>query len=185
MISRPKVPVICPSRSPIVRSTASLHRVPWGGFPDFRSTLSGLRPLASPPAALRCLRLAVPPAAPLRSPGWGNSRGLDYLLPRRPHRLLGWRERDLPGSWVTLSYMPRSTTPADLSPLAKTTTKDAAFRSENSVGSAFSFISGLNRARGLNDPCVRFAAGIAPGPRNTRYRLVARLCRTGLTPVGH
>ena len=34
-------------------------------------------------------------------------------------------------------------------------------------------------SRGLDTPCVRFAAGVAPGPRNTRYRLVANLCRDG------
>ncbi len=33
----------------MVRSTASLHRVPWGGFPDFRSTISGLRSSPSIP----------------------------------------------------------------------------------------------------------------------------------------
>ncbi len=33
MISRPNVPVICPSRSPIIRPTASLHPVPLGRVP--------------------------------------------------------------------------------------------------------------------------------------------------------
>ena len=32
--------------------------------------------------------------------------------------------------------------------------------------------------------CVRFAAGVAPGPRNTRFRLVANLDRSGLSPAG-
>ena len=32
-------------------------------------------------------------------------------------------------------------------------------------------------SRGLHVPCVRFPAGFAPGPRNTRLRMVASLCR--------
>jgi hypothetical protein len=32
--------------------------------------------------------------------------------------------------------------------------------------------------------CVRFAAAVAGGPRNTRYRAVASLTRTGLPPAG-
>ena len=52
---------------------------------------------------------------------------------------------------------------------------DAAFRLLNDVGSAVITIEALSR--GLQTPCVRFAAGVAPGPRNTRFRLVANLCR--------
>ena len=88
MISRPNVLIIYPSKSPIVRSTASLHRVPWGGFPDFRSTISGLRSLAFPPTALRCLRLVVPPRCPVSLPGLEQRPGPGPLLPRRPRRLL-------------------------------------------------------------------------------------------------
>jgi hypothetical protein len=36
------------------------------------------------------------------------------------------------------------------------------------------------RSHGLHAPCVRFAAGITPAPRNTRFRRVANLCRAGL-----
>ena len=39
-------------------------------------------------------------------------------------------------------------------------------------------------SRGLHALCVRFAAGVAPGPRNTRFRLVASLGRSGLSPAG-
>jgi hypothetical protein len=35
-------------------------------------------------------------------------------------------------------------------------------------------------SRGLRAPCVRFAAPVARTPRNTRFRLVASLCRAGL-----
>ena len=40
------------------------------------------------------------------------------------------------------------------------------------------------QSRGLHALCVRFAAGVAPGPRNTRFRLVASLDRSGLSPAG-
>ena len=146
MISRPKVPVICPSRSPIVRSTASLHRVPWGGFPDFRSTISGLRLLAPHPAALRCLRLAVPPAAPLRSPGRGKPRGLDYLLPRRPHRLPRV-ERTRPPRFLgdPCLHAPLLDPGGPLTP-GQFRVSDAAFRLLNDVGSASISLSRLYHA---------------------------------------
>ena len=38
-------------------------------------------------------------------------------------------------------------------------------------------------SRGSHAPCVRFAAEVALGPRNTRFRLVANLCRVGLSPT--
>ena len=39
-------------------------------------------------------------------------------------------------------------------------------------------------SRGLHALCVRFAAGVTPGPRNTRFPLVANLDRAGLSPAG-
>ena len=33
------------------------------------------------------------------------------------------------------------------------------------------------QSHSLQAPCVRFAARVAPGPRNTRFRLVANLYR--------
>src|SRR5712692_2559492 len=38
-------------------------------------------------------------------------------------------------------------------------------------------------SRGLCTPCVRFAVHVTVAPRNTRYRLVANLCRAGLSPA--
>lgn len=35
------------------------------------------------------------------------------------------------------------------------------------------------QSRGLLAPCVRFADRLTPAPRNTRFRLVASLCRSG------
>ena len=58
----------------------------------------------------------------------------------------GWRVRDLPGSWGTLAYMPRSSTPADHSLLA--TTGRAMLPSAQKTTSApqTCFLSRLNHA---------------------------------------
>src|SRR3990172_2462233 len=39
-------------------------------------------------------------------------------------------------------------------------------------------------SHGLDTRCLRFAEWIAPPPRKTRFRLLARLCREGFTPPG-
>ena len=61
-------------------------------------------------------------------------------------------------------------------------TGDVVFRSLNDVDSAFAAFEA--QSRGLHALCVRFAAGVTPGPRNTRFRLVASLDRSGLSPAG-
>ena len=61
-------------------------------------------------------------------------------------------------------------------------TGDVVFRLRNDVDSAATSFGALSR--GLHALCVRFAAGVAPGPRNTRFRLVASLDRSGLSPAG-
>ena len=59
---------------------------------------------------------------------------------------------------------------------------DMVFRLVNDVDSAFAAFEALSR--GLHALCVRFAAGVTPGPRNTRFRLVASLDRSGFSPAG-
>ena len=76
--------------------------------------ISRLRLLASPRASLRFLRSALPPLRPLRSPGAGRfPGGLDHFYRGARAASPRWRRRDIPGSWATLAYMPRSSTPAD------------------------------------------------------------------------
>jgi hypothetical protein len=91
-----------------------------------------------------------------------------------------WRERDLPGFWATLAYLPRSSTPTDRQHHAITVQRYCliiAFRTLDNVGSALD-LTNEARSRGLHAPCVRFAAGITRHtPRNTRFPLVANLCR--------
>ena len=77
----------------------------------------------SPPVAPRFVSFARPyhRFAPLRSPGVGRfPEGLDYFYRGVRAASSRWRWRDLPGSWATLAYLPRSSTPADRRPQATT-----------------------------------------------------------------
>jgi hypothetical protein len=55
----------------------------------------------------------------------------------------------------------------------------AAFRLLNDVGTHEEYFGAPSHS--LRALCVRFAARVAPGPRNTRFRLVANHCRAGFT----
>ena len=57
--------------------------------------------------------------------------------------------------------------------------RDTAFRSNNNVGSR-EYIHFGAQSRGPSTGCLRFAGRVAPAPRKTRFRLLAKLCRTGL-----
>jgi hypothetical protein len=109
------------SMFPSIRSAgrrfAFLHRVLRGEFPCFDGTIKALRLPAARPAALRCLRLAVPQRslvlfAPRRTsappkPGVGH--------PVSPAGMSLRRRQDLPSSWGTpLSVCHVQSTPAGL-----------------------------------------------------------------------
>jgi hypothetical protein len=96
MTSRPDVLIIYPSRSSIIRSTASLRRVPWGRFPDFLGTIRGLRPLVLLPTAFRCLHSAVPLLCPASLPRGGRPRRPGRFLSRRPRRPLSMEKTRSP-----------------------------------------------------------------------------------------
>src|SRR5262249_53156730 len=97
------VPPPFPALGSAGRRFASLPRVLRGEFPRFRGTIKALRLPAARPAALRCLRLAVPPRplvlfAPRRTsapPGPGVG------VPVSPAGGSLRRRQDLPGSWGT------------------------------------------------------------------------------------
>ena len=113
-----------------------------------------------------------------------HALGLGYWV--RDARVASIRRKpqDLPGSRTDpCACTPRSSTPPDHRSLASNATDNVAFRSENHVGSGISSLSRLNHF-GSHAPCVRFAATVTREPRNTRFRLVASLGRTGLSPVG-
>ena len=114
MISRLDVCVICPSESDLHRSAASLPWVLWGEFPTLIGTMRRLRLLIRPPAALRCLRLAVPYVVPSSRPPGRHPRVVDPgpFVRRRPHRL-SRKERMSPPRFLDdpFVYMPCSLTP--------------------------------------------------------------------------
>lgn len=172
--------VIDPSKSILNRSAASLRRVAWSGFPGFVGTIGGLRLLASPPVALRFPSLGgTTIALSLRSrSGAAPPAGLG-LFTRYPPRFTVEKTRppracprEGGGSWGILACIPRSSTPADRRS-RPFRSDDGAFRSDKHVGSAHVTFEALSR--GLHAPWVRFAARVAPAPRNTRFRPVASL----------
>ena len=116
-MSPPSVPPQAPSSGRPLPSAGS----PWAGSPTSSVPISRLRLLAPRRASLRFLRSALPPLRPLRSPRAGRfPESLDHFYRGARAASSRWRRRDIPGSWATLAYMPRSSTPADPRPQATT-----------------------------------------------------------------
>ena len=178
-MSPPSVPPQAPSSGRPLPSAGSSG----ASSPTSQVPIRRLRLLAPRRASLRFLRSALPPLRPLRSPRVGRfSEGPDLFYRGARAASHRWRRRDLPGSWATLAYMPRSSTPADRRPQATsgpTMWSSALLTASTPHPGTFEAPS-----RSLHALCVRFAAGVAPAPRNTRFRLVASLDRAGLSPAG-
>jgi hypothetical protein len=92
-----------PSIGSAGRRLASLHGVLRGEFPRFHGTIKALRFPAARPAALRCLRLAVPPRplvlfAPRRTSAPSGPGVVDPVSPAGSSLR---RRQDLPSSWGT------------------------------------------------------------------------------------
>jgi hypothetical protein len=86
-------------------------------FPRFLGTIKALRLPAAPPAALRCLRLAVPRGRSARSVSPAaterQAAGLELVTRYPQPGLLPWRRQDLPSSWgAPIPVCPCSSTPA-------------------------------------------------------------------------
>ena len=128
MTSRPSVPVIFPSASSIIRSAASLRRVPWGEFPDLTGVGSeeaprgaGLRPplkrlvrFSRKPLSQRCLiegsrkepaRSICPPVSGPSSlpPDWASERVSSG------HDVRVFHSTNLSASWTLLTPSPSRT----------------------------------------------------------------------------
>ena len=182
-MSPPSVPPQAPSSDRPLPSAGS----PGGSSPT--SSVPSADSDFSPPLAPRFVSFArhYHRFALFRSPGAGRFPvGLDHFYrgARAAESLYGG-EDEIPGSWTTLAYMPRSPTPADRRPPGHYRDADGAFRVHDRVGSAMrQFRASIAPSRGLHALCVRFEAGVTPGQRNTRFRLVASLGRAGLSPAG-
>ena len=150
-------------------------------FPGFISTMRALRLLVALVAALRCLRLAIP----CRHPTVRSCASSD-ALPHRPGlcyagvppALPSWRQRDLPGSWATRSTFALLSDPGRASVPSRfgTPVLPPLFRRRRPQQEG-TFEA---QSHGFCGRCLRFADGVAPDQRKTRFRLPATLYRVGL-----
>lgn len=184
MVSELDVSPIGPSRGAVLRdllpSTGSL-----GSVPPLPRYYEVFRLPADHPASLRCLRKPVPtrvlrlrssPRRARRREARGSSSGF-------PNRLIECSRPGLPGSWGTLgihALLSDPGEPAGVSPGLRC--GGAAFRPDYGVGARDRSFGALSH--GLDTRCLRFAAGVTPKPRKTRYRRLARRCRAGGPPAG-
>jgi len=158
-------------------------RGPFGSVPPLLRYYERLRLPAAPPArASVALRTSVP--APLscslsrrdeRFPCASRGR----LRVAHPLFARNGRISQVPGD--PPARAPRSQTPAGPTRLASRRFGAAVAPVDDARSGEDSFRGSMTRHRA---PCVRFAAGVAPAPRNTRFRLVASLCRTGFVLLG-
>ena len=148
-----------------------------------------LRLLAALFAALRSLRLAIP-FTPCATHSCRTIRCL-YTVPERSElsaRVLmsipenapkGWKQQDLPGSWVThICICPVLRPRRDRSCQAITASRFCPHLCDSKGSHNEGTFEALSH--GFCNRCLRFAAWVTPGPRKTRFWLLARLCQTGL-----
>jgi hypothetical protein len=149
-----------------MRSSDFPPRVPLASLPS----RAGDRPALASFASTRAERCVSRPGA------W--SPGAPFPGRRRRTR------RDLPGSWGTLGAHAPLSDPGRTRGASLDGVANAAFHQTN--GCRLLPLTNFGAlSRGLRPPCVRFAAEVALAPRNTRFRLVAHLCRAGLVhPLG-
>ena len=179
-----RCPVRLSARQSMIRSAASLRRVPWGRFPDFIGTISGLRLLDPRPAALRFLRLAVPRGCPVRSRGSGPLPGPGLLFiaavraaspveTSRPPRFLG----------DPCLHAPLSD-PGGTACARPSRRRDAAFRSCHSVGfrDVYGFRGSITQPARL--PVYASQPGSPPVHATLGSGWSVNLGRSGLSPAG-
>jgi len=179
MVTGLGVPGILPSHGFMARrllpSTGSL-----GAVPPLQRYYATLRLPSTPPAALRCLRLAVSRSHPRFAPvaagcaGRGPGVGHPGLPPGFAEKMEGPpRFLEDPRARALLSD------PGGIACARPLRRRDAAFRHFNNVGSRDDDDFGA-QSHGPFTRCLRFAARVTPAPRKTRFRLLAKLCRAGL-----
>ena len=164
-------------------STGSL-----GLVPRLHRYSERLRLPAAHPASLRCLRSAVPSVHPTRfalGSGGRPAAKPGVCSPGSPFRLLSLgHDRISLGSLEALGCVSCSSTPAGGAPLDHS--------SEATLWPSTCTTCRLPRveyfevqSHGPRPRCVRFAAGVTPEPRNTRYRLAwPRLAGRDFHPLG-
>ena len=147
-----------------------------------------LRLLAALFAALRSLRLAIP-FIPCATHSCRTIRRL-YAVPERSELLARvlmpipenapkeWKQQDLPGSWVThLCICPVLRPRRDRSCQAITACRFYPHLCDSKGSHNECTFEALSH--GFCNRCLRFAAWVAPGPRKTRFWLLAKLYQAG------
>ena len=178
-MSPPSVPPQAPSSG----RPLPIRRVPWGGFPDLIGSYQP-PPTSRPPSRITSFpSLSATTASSSSLPRSRTiPRGSGPFLSRRPRRLTTV-EKTRPPRFLgdPCVHAPLSDPGGPPTP-GHFRAGDVVFRWLNGVDSASDTFEALSR--GLHALCVRFAAGVTPGPRHTRFRLVASLDRSGLSPAG-
>lgn len=97
--------------------------------------------------------------------------------PRRPHHVTDKERPNSPGFLDDPCVHALLSDPGGVSTSGRYDAETVAFRCSEYVGSAG--LSNGAPSHGPHAPCVRFAGGIAPAPRNTRFRWMASPYRLG------
>src|SRR5262249_4527641 len=121
---------------------------------------------------LAATNVSLPSALDARPGAWKFGFGT-------PEPTVRWKRAGLPGSWRTLLCVRPVLRPRrDRCPLALTGHRRGP-RYLDYGGSRDNMHFGA-QSLGIRTRCLRFAGWVAPPPRKTRFRLLARLCRMGL-----
>ena len=154
-----------------------------GSIPPLRRYYETLRLLAVHPPALRCLRPAVPSEhLRLRSVGRQGAASTASGLVSRCPPLGGLYDGDDEASRVPGKPTRTHATRSDPGEVAASTASEMRRDSlpSNARRRPSQTMHFGAQSRGLRAPCERFAPGVTPGPRITRFRLAADLGRMGL-----
>ncbi len=172
MLSRSNARVICPPRS-LFRPVGRFPPAgPLGRVPRARRYYQPT-PTTQPPSRRTSLpSLGATLSLVLFAPGgWTTANGPGQLLPRRPHRVPD-KERLSPPRFLGDPCVHAVLfDPGGAHAPGRLGARAVVFRPVNDVDSALSAFEAQSHS--LHAPCVRFAGGITPAPRNTRFRWMA------------
>ena len=155
---------------------------PPGRVPRLPRYYGALRRPAGPPTALRFLRAAVPPRAPVfvppasPTPAWG----LGFSGLATPGQRISGMETTGPPKFLGNPHVPTPCSQTPAGPHAPGhTVRQHGPRVVNREGIPRQVPFGAP-SHGLGTRCLRFAAPVTGAPRQTRFRSLARLSRMGL-----
>jgi hypothetical protein len=173
---------VLPSGGRVTRRPASLPRVQGGASSPASTVLSGRYDFL-PPVSPRFVSFAWRYHSSARvslARGQALPRaGLQELVTRYLRPGIGqWKRQDLLRSWGTpIVLLPCSPTPVGPTHQAISMRRHGP-RSVHHEGSRIRTFEA--QSHGFGTGCLRFAGRVAPAPRKTRFRLLAKLFRTGL-----